>query len=362
MKKIFVAATSRNDGKTTVALGIIAALQEQTRAIGFIKPVGQRYLETPRGRFDEDAVLVDRVCALPCTLEHMSPVTVGRGFTRDYIMGERKHDLARHVLESFAAVADGKEVVVIEGTGHAGVGSVIDLSNARVARLLEAPVLIVSVGGIGRPIDEVALNLELFRAEGVRVLGVVLNKVGRDKLEMIRTVAGRGFERIGVRLFGTIPDEPLLAELTMRIVLQEIGGRLVNGADNLDRPIRRIVIGAMTPHQFLDYFAPNSLVITGGDREDLILAAMSSHIGKAGQLGHVAGIILTGGIMPHASIMQLVNRTDVPAIVVPDDSYRTASVVHDLTAKIQPEDSAKIAAVRELVRTHVDLAGIYNSL
>jgi len=362
MKKVFIAATGQNAGKTTVSLGVICAWQERTPRIGFMKPVGQRYLETPRGRFDEDALLINDVCKLPCPLEHMSPVTVGKGFTRDYILGKLEHDLGRQILDAFAIIARDKDLVMIEGTGHAGVGAVIDLSNARVAKLLDAPVLIVTEGGIGRPIDEVALNLELFRKEGARVLGVILNKVASAKLEMIREVAGKGLARIGTAMFGCIPDVPFLAGPTMWQILAEIGGDVLCGEESLDHHIERIVIGAMTPHQFLAYLSPNMLVITGGDREDLILAAMSSHFAGSEPADHVAGMVLTGGISPHSNIMQLIRRTRMPVIAVKEDSYQTASQIHDLNTKIQPSDIEKIQMVRRLVKQHVQTAEIYCNL
>ena len=362
VKKIYIAATGQNAGKTTVSLGLIAALQERTPKIGFIKPVGQRYMETPRGKFDEDAILIDEVCGLPCPLEHMSPITVGKGFTRDYILGHLEHSLERQIIEAFAIVAQNKDLVVIEGTGHAGVGAVIDLSNARVARLLDAPVLIVTEGGIGRPIDEVALNQALFNKEGARILGVVLNKVAPDKLEMVNDVTRKGLAKMGISLCGCIPDEPFLEGPTMRQILNEIHGGLISGAEFLDNHIGRIVIGAMTPHKFLDYLGPNMLMITGGDREDLILAAMSSYFAGSSPAEHVAGMILTGGISPHQNIQQLIRRTEIPVIVVPDDSYQTASRVHDLNTKIQPGDVDKIAMVRRLVKQYVNVFDICNSL
>jgi len=367
-KNIFIAATGQNAGKTMVSLGLINAFSDQAGGLAFFKPVGQRYVEIARGEppvllpFDEDAVLMDQVCELSCRLEDMSPVTVGRGFTRDYILGRHTPDLAGRIIQAYGRVRAGADIVVIEGTGHAGVGSVIGLSNARVAQMLGAPVLLVAPGGIGRPIDEIALNLEFFRCKGVRVLGVILNRVVPEKAEYIREVTGKGLQRMGVPLMGVVPNEPVLAGPTIGQVLEETGGELLHGSEALGNHVERIVVGAMTPHQFLDYCGPNVLVITGGDREDLILAAMScSRHGAAGR-NSVSGLVLTGGIRPHGSILDLLCGTDIPVIVVQSDSYETASSIHDLTAKILPSDTAKIATVRRLVRQCADVDGIYASM
>jgi len=366
-KNIFIAATGQNAGKTTVSLGLIEAFRQRGSRVSFIKPVGQRYVEILRGEppvlkeFDEDAVLMEEVCELACELEDMSPVTVGRGFTRDYILGRQTEDLAARIVEAYGRVAAEADVVVIEGTGHAGVGSVIGLSNAHVASLLDAPVLLVAPGGIGRPIDEVALNLEFFHRENVQVLGVVLNRVIPEKAADIREIAGKGLERLGLRLLGVVPDEPVLSGPTIGQILSETRGELLHGQHMLGNRVDRIVVGAMTPHQFLDYCAPHVLVITGGDREDLILAAMTccDHVSSGAS---VSGLVLTGGIRPHPSILNLLLGTEIPVIVVETDSYETASRIHDLTAKIMPSDSAKVAMVRHLVRTNVATAAIYETM
>ncbi len=96
--------------------------------------------------------------------------------------------LVDEIQQSFARIAAGNDLIVIEGTGHAGVGSVFDLSNAHVARMLHAKVVIVTLGGIGHPVDEVALNRCLFEREGVEVIGVIANKVLPAKLEQNRVL------------------------------------------------------------------------------------------------------------------------------------------------------------------------------
>ena len=164
-------------GKTTASLGLIAGFTLAGHRLGFLKPVGQRYLVVDGTRADEDAVLIREVFDLPDALNDMSPVTLPRHFTTDYILGRIDEDLGAQVKRAFDRVAVGKDLVVIEGTGHAGVGAVVGLSNAAAAALLETKVIIVSEGGIGRPIDEIVLNASLFDRHGVEVIGAIVNKV-----------------------------------------------------------------------------------------------------------------------------------------------------------------------------------------
>lgn len=358
MKKVFIAATQQNDGKTTVSLGLIAALQNRGLRVGFIKPVGQRYLEVDGQKLDEDAVLVAGAAGLEAELTAMSPVAVESHFTREYIDRPAPHDLLCRIDDAFQRAAHDKDFVIIEGTGHAGVGSCFDLSNARVARHLDCGVILVSGGGIGRPIDEIMLNRALFAAHDVPVIGAIINRAIPEKLEMIRDYVGRGLGRLGVSLLGVIPLRPRLSSPTVRQVLEELRGELLNGAESLDEHIDRCVIGAMSPHHALHYFGRGVLAIVPGDREDLVLAAMSSCLVGVGKAYCVSGIVLTGGVRPHATVMRLIRRTQMPVILVDEASYEVASRVHDFTVKIQPSDVEKIQLARRLVERYVDIDAI----
>src|SRR5580658_716331 len=200
--RVFIAATRQNEGKTTTSLGLLSALQQFYPRIGYIKPVGQRFVQIEEQQIDEDTVLMDQVYQLNCPLLDMSPIAVEPDFTRKYLQAANNESLVKKIIKAFDRVAWEKDFVLCEGSGHAGVGSVFDLSNAQVAKILNARVIIVTQGGIGRPIDEVSLNQALFEKEGVEILGVILNKVLPDKLEFIEDFARRGLKRKGLELLG----------------------------------------------------------------------------------------------------------------------------------------------------------------
>src|SRR6266403_646134 len=203
--RVFIAATRQNDGKTTTSLGLIAALQEFYPRIGYIKPVGQRFIEIEEQKIDEDIVLMNAVFRLNCPLGDMSPIAVEPDFTRKYLQSSNKEALVKKIQKAFDRVAWEKDFVLCEGSGHAGVGSVFDLSNAQVAKIVGAKVIIVTQGGIEKPIDEVSLNKALFEKEGVEVIGVILNKVVGEKVDYITEFARRGLKRKGLELLGVIP-------------------------------------------------------------------------------------------------------------------------------------------------------------
>ena len=353
--RIFVAATQQNDGKTTTALGLFAALQKRLGRIGFIKPVGQRFVEIEGKRIDEDSVLIDQTFGVQTPLEAMSPIAVEPDFTRRYIEDSNNEFLVRRIQNSFDRAAWEKDFVIVEGTGHAGVGSVFDLSNARVAQLLGSKVILITGGGIGRPIDEVALNKALFDQEGVELVGVILNKVLPEKYDYVREFAQRGFARLGIELLGAIPEEPILSNATLGQIAKTTKGTFLNGKNRSRRRVTKVIIGAMNSGHAMQYFKPGTLIITPGDREDVILAALSASTLSEHDGQTVAGLVLSGDLEPSPPILELLQNSEVPAIATPLDSYTVASSIHSMTVKTLPGDIEKIDKIQALVDRYVDV-------
>ena len=363
IKKVFLGATRQNDGKTAISLGLICALSKKVHNIGFIKPVGQRYLLEKGQKVDEDSLLIKRVCSLDGNLKDMSPIAVERGFTEGYILESKKKTLMKLIKDSFKKVSQGKELIVIEGTGHAGVGSVFDLSNARVANLLNTKVIIISEGGVGRPIDEICLNKALYDKEKVEIAGVIINKVLPRKYKRINRLIRLGLKRKGLKVFGAIPYYKILSKPTVSQILEEESSmKLLCGKNRLGIAVDKVIVGAMEPHEALNYISNNSLVITPGDREDIILTCMSSHL-AADQTGvNISGIILTGGIKPHRSVINLIRKSGIPVLLAKEDTYSVTSKIHDLIIKVKPNDKQKAEIIKKMVEKHVDLDMLYDSL
>lgn len=356
MKRVFIAATKQNDGKTTVALGLIFNFQKAFKQIGFIKPVGQRYLEEDGLKVDEDSVLIEetlKICGIKSKLKDTSPVAVEKGFTENYIAKPTRKVITRQIRESFRRVSQKKDLVVIEGTGHAGVGSVFDHSNAVVARLLGSKVIIISSGGIGRPIDEIVLNKALFEKEGVKVLGVIVNKVMPEKFGKISRLIRKGLKAKGIEVLGVIPYNSSLSYPTIRQILEETDYKtlFVSADEALDNHVAKIVIGAMHPKDAEKYIEDHSLVITPGDREDIIKLTLELYARGC----KIAGIVLTGDMLPTEDFINQMQQATIPVLVSRCDTYGVASAIHDLTVKIRPTDKEKIETVKKLIRDYVDL-------
>lgn len=360
--RLFIAATQQNDGKTTTSLGLFAALRKRIGRIGFIKPVGQRFVEVDGVRIDEDSVLIDQTFSVHTPLEAMSPIAVEPDFTRKYIEHSNNDFLVRRIQNSFDRAAWEKDFVIIEGTGHAGVGSVFDLSNARVAKLLHSKVILITKGGIGKPIDEIALNKALFDREGVEVIGVILNKVHSAKFDYVRDFARRGFERLGIDLLGCLPEEPILAKATLGQISKTIRGRFLNGKERSRRRVKNVIIGAMSSSHVMAHFKPGTLVITPGDREDVILAALSANSLSEPEGISIAGLVLSGDMKPSEPVLELIKHSNLPIITSPLDSYSVASGIHSMTVKTLPGDVEKIDKIQIMIETHVEVDRLMEKL
>ncbi len=358
--RLFIAATEQNTGKTTTSLGLYAVLRETFGRIGFIKPVGQRFVEIEGKQIDEDSVLIRDTFGTEVPIEDMSPIAVEPQFTRRYINHANHDALVRRIQNSFDRAAWEKEFAIIEGTGHAGVGSVFDLSNAHVASVLKSKVILVTPAGIGRPIDEAALNKALFDKENVEVIGVIMNKVESDRIASISDIARRGFERLGLELLGMIPRERMLGQPTLFQVCDNIRGEFLHGAHLERKRIGKATIGAVSSANILRGVEPDTLLIVPGDREDAILAALVRSMDEDG--GPFCAIVLSDGLVPGDGLAAMMKKSSLPVIASGLDSYIIASRIHSMTVKTLPGDTEKIERIQDLVREHVDVGRILEKI
>ena len=360
MKKIYISATLKDCGKTSVTLGLLQALRAQGLNPGYTKPVGQHYVDFLGEELDEDAVLIYETFGLGKERpKDLSPIAVDRGFTRRFIFNSDVKPLEKKISEAVNRISNQHDIVLIEGTGHAGVGSCFGLSNARVAELLDSEVIIVVSGGIGKPLDEVALSLSLFRQHGVKVKGVIQNKVIPQKYDKVTEAVKKGLENMGTKLLGAIPFEPILTRYSISQIADMFGYEVFSGVDSLHNRIEHIVVAAMEPQNVLGYIKTGSLIITPGDRIDNILLAVSLSGTKAyHQQFSTSGLILTGGFMPEDTILGLLRASGIPVLVTREETYTVSARMKDLLFKIQSVDADKIKETQRLVEKYVDIDAI----
>jgi len=357
--RIFVAATRMNDGKTTTCLGLTAALQSMGLHVGYIKPIAQRIVQSGEDQVDEDTLLIDGLFSLDIPIAAMSPVAIGPEFTKNYLENPNEigPQLKDRICRAFDRAAYGKDIIVVEGSGHAGVGSVFGASNADNAKVLGSKALIVAAGGIGKPIDEIALNKALFDQSGVEVVGVILNKVLPDKIDFIRDFASRGLKKLGVPLIGVVPLQETLVYPNLDQVAEETKARWIHQPAGLRR-VRRVVIGAMSARRAAEYLRVNgTLVIVPGDREDLLEAFI-----EGGGAKSLSGIILSNGLLPSDTIMKKLTDAGIPVAAVEAESFAVTARINNMTVKTMRQDSDKIPIIEKMIRESVDIPALLKSI
>lgn len=363
-KRVFVAATRQNDGKTTTSLGLFGALKQLGKDVSYIKPVAQRIVKMDNEvEVDEDTFLLNSVYDVKIPLPAMSPVAVDSAFTRNYLdhSEEMRPKIQNAICRAFDRVAYEKDIVIIEGSGHAGVGSVFETSNADNAAMLGAKAIIVASGGIGKPVDEIALNKALFDRKGVQCIGAILNKVVPEKKAEITHYVGKALESIGIPLLGTLPLKKSLARPNFSQIAEVIGSEwIVPVAEGRSQRVNKIIIGAMSAQSVLDYIVAGTLIITPGDREDLLFSLIAAS-GTAA-LPHITGVILSNGLRPNTRIVEMLSQLQIPVVVTDRECFSAASRINTMIVKTQPSDRDKVTTIEELVRNNIDLTRLLEQL
>lgn len=358
-KGFFVAATGQNVGKTTTCLGLVAGLQKRYASAAFFKPIGQEQIETKTGhKVDKDVLLFKDHFHLKESCEEMSPVLFPRGFTRDYLDGRVSHDdLTQKILAAYRVISGANEITVVEGTGHTGVGSIVDLNNAQVAKILCIGVILVAPGGLGSSFDELALNVLMCRHHGVKVSGVILNRVLEDKREMVKQYMTKALNRWRVPLLGCIPFDAFLSSPTMKDFELLFQSELISGMQHKMRHFRHIRLAASSVEIYKTMIIPHQLIVTPAGREDIILATLTRYwdtkISNPDEDLEI-GLILTGKQPPKESIVDQIRKANIPMLYVPVSSFIAMKMIGSNISKIRTEDRAKVRQAIELVERHID--------
>lgn len=324
-----------------------------------MKPVGQEHVETDTGlHVDKDVLIFKEYFRMSSAEEEMSPVLFPRGFTRDYLDGKVDYlQLMDKIKRSFHRLYESNHVTVIEGTGHCGVGSIVELNNAQVAAMFKVPIILVASGGLGSSFDELMLNYTLCQVEGAHVAGIILNRVLPEKREMIEEYMKKALKRWNIPLLGCIPYDAFLSNPSMKDFEALFNTTLLTGEEHQMRHFRYTRLVATSLENYQRLIAHNQLLITPANREDIILATLTKHwdvkiTNPNDDLQ--AGMILTGSTPPNPSIVEQLKKAHIPMLYAPMASYSAMKMITTFTVKIRKEDIAKIQEAVDLVEKHID--------
>lgn len=362
MKKLYITSTKAADGKTLATLGLMKAFSDRVDRIGFIKPLGLSEHKVADYAIDDDAALVERVFSLHANIKDMNPVTIDTASLSRFTDPKEREEVLSEIQKSFERISEGCDMMIIKGMVGAACGTVYGLSNPLIAKKLGAKVLILTSGGVGHPLDEAVLSLKHFQSQGLEVVGVVFNKVFPQEIDKLKDFGALFLEQQGTRLLGAIPYSKTLSCPTVRDIVEKVKGRVMMGEQQLGNHVGKILVGAMSPACAGRYFENNSLLITGGDRTDMILALLAYSMPGGEETKKFAGLLLTCGIEPPREILELLDRAEVPVVIAEQDSYSVVSSISQMQIKISPADKQRIASVYDIVRRYVDVDALFELL
>lgn len=317
---LLLASTSALSGKSAFAVGIGRALQGQGYAVGYCQPL---LLETDYDQLSPDhvAFIRDALRLRGETDARITPVHFSAGdlaeALRDATLNES--NLPEKVREAFTILACDKDVMLVEGPDTRDEGSVVGLTAGDQARLLGARVLVVARGHESSLVDRiVAYQREL----GDLLLGVVLNVVPRGSLSYVTNTLVPALERIGIAVFGALPEDRTLRSVSVGQVAGYLDGRILCAEDQSSALLEHVVVGAMSVEAAIDHLKrrERTALVTGGDRTDLLAAAL----GSPEVMESTAAFILTGDLYPSPRVLSLAETKGVPVVLVRHDT-RTAT-------------------------------------
>lgn len=358
-KNIYVAATGQHVGKTTSTLGIVSSLIQDEVNVGYCKPVGQKFLDLKNLYVDKDTLLFADLIKFEISPQHHSPVVLPGSRVRAALEVPEEHIYDDRIVAAGKYLNHQHDVTVFEGTGHPGVGSVVGLSNARVAKLLDAAVVMVLEGGIGSTIDMFHMCSAVFREQGVPIVGVIVNKVKPDKIDKIKRYLTMYFDRQNIPLLGLVPYDEYLAYPLMSTVRESIKAAVELNEDKLDsNRVENILAGSLVDLKELKTFQ-NHLIVSSIRTVDRALSKVKAFCeAREVTTCPVAGVIVTGQGELSEDSYQYIMEHSIPVLRTNYDTLAVVLKISQIEVKINRRTPWKVARAIELINENVDLSKI----
>ena len=354
-RNIYVAATSQHVGKTTSTLGLVSAYMNRGLNVGYCKPVGQKFLDLPNMRVDKDTLLFSDLIKFEIDPTLHSPVILGPGATTDYIDNPEGYTYEDNIRKASKNLKETHDLVIYEGTGHPGVGSITGLSNAKVASMLDAGVIMIAEGGIGSTVDMLHMCNAIFRERKVDFIGVIINKVLPEKMDKVRNYVGRWLEQQNIPLLGVIPYDKTLAYPLVDTVANAIKGTVLKYEENLSNKVQDILAGSLVDLKELKDFE-NLLLVASTRMVDRAIKKVKSFSSlKNITKSPLCGIVITGDGYLTDEALEYIEKHKLPLIQTNFDTYGVTLKISRIEVKINRNTAWKVERAIELIEENIDL-------
>lgn len=362
VRPLYIVGTERDVGKTTTSICLLHLLRQRGYRVGYLKPIGQ-HMSTFQGRvIHQDARVVANYFGADGVEQVDMAIPIPAGWVEHEVRDLRTGERLARIRAAYQAMASRHDVVIVEGMGNVARGACVGLSAAEICRALGAKALLVCGGGIGRALDDIALCATFLKAHGAELAGVVVNKVWPEKYDRVRAATVGRLRTMGLRPLGTVPYHAEMASPQMRQVHEHLGGQVLGGAQHLGHRVRNTLIAAMDTSHMLRSIQGSTLVISPGDRGDVIAACLRAHLLGGEGSPAVAGLVLTGDYPPEGDLPDRIRNFHLPVLAVKDDTFATAEKIVHTVFKIAPDDRERVELALSLAARHLDVEGILEAL
>jgi BioD-like phosphotransacetylase family protein len=352
MATLYVVSTETFSGKSALCVGLAKRFERDGLRIGYMKPVSTG-ARLAAGLVDEDAEFFKQTFDLPDSLEDMVPVGIAPRTVEAILAGEDGTEFPARLQSACQKIAEGRDVVILEGGCNLREGYLIDLSTFRIIEMLEALAITVVKYNDDLQVLDDALTARVRLGE--TLIGVVLNSVPRQRMPFVQELVKPALEERGVPVLAVLPQERLLLSISVRELAEFLNGKILCSADKVDELVEHLMVGAMSVDSALTYFRrkPNKAVITGGDRPDIQLAALETS---------TKCLILTGNLQPSPIILGRAEEVGVPMILVRQDTLSAVEVIEQFFGKTRFHQQKKIERFEEMLEDRFDFERLYAAL
>lgn len=340
-------------GKTIVIYGLMKILRDKGYKVGYFKPVSRGIKKLgPNLWVDNDIIVMKEALELKENLNVLSPLVIKKTFIE---LLRDKNRLIEKILGAYNKLSDGKDIVFIESFSSPSSLFSIGLSGVDISKLLESKVLFIVKNGGDERFDEVVYASADFKREGVDILGVIINQVPFHLDKRVKDILVEYLRNFGLSVFGVIPDKEEVLSPTLLDVSVTLDADVLEGKDYLNNFAGDFLVGAMGVDAALRWFrrAKKPLVITGGDRTELLLTLLELR---------PSGIILTGNIYPALKVLTKAREKKVPVLIVPYDTYKTVEKLREVHGKVSTYSlKQKEKMIKEMINEYVDVNDLIRS-
>lgn len=340
MDKIIIGSTRKNSGKTSFVVGLAKTIGKN---FAYIKPFGDRLYYRKKRLWDYDSALITSIFNLEDSPEDMS---IGFDHTKVRYM-YTEETMKEKLNELIDEKGKDKDIVFIEGAEHLSYGAFVHLDAMSVARAVSGKLILVVSGEEGAIMDDLTFIKNYMSVSDIDFKGVVINKV-QDIDDFSETYLST-IKEMGIPVIGMLPYRPQLTHLTVSNLAERLFSKVIAGENGLGKTIKNIFIGAMNADAALNnpmFKKEDKLIITSGDRGDMIVASLESS---------TSCIVLTNNIVPTSQIISKAAAANIPLLLVSEDTYEIVKQIERIEPLLTKAVSAKIDLLEEMVSAYIDV-------